>query len=75
MQTFTLPSAFATETLDSIVFYSQGGHPQGKAFLAAATVASNSGAVPEGGEYCLVMGLLTIVGCQFWLRRAAVTGN
>jgi hypothetical protein len=47
MQTFTLPSSFASETLASIEFTSTGdGNPDGKAFLAGATVLSG-GVVPE----------------------------
>ena len=43
MQTFTLPSAFATARITDIILTSSGGIPQGEPFLAAATVTTASG--------------------------------
>ncbi len=43
MQTFTLPSAFATQRITDIIFTSTGGIPQGEPFLAGATVTTASG--------------------------------
>ncbi len=43
MQTFVLPSAFASAKLTDIILTSSGGDPQGNPFLAAATVATASG--------------------------------
>ena len=43
MQTFTLPAAFATARITDIILTSQGGTPQGNPFLAAATVATQTG--------------------------------
>ncbi len=43
MQTFTLPSAFATARITDIILTSSGADPQGEPFLAAATVTTASG--------------------------------
>ena len=43
MQTFILPAAFATARITDIILTSEGAHPQGNPFLAAATVATSSG--------------------------------
>ncbi len=43
MQTFVLPSAFASATLTDIILTNVGGNPQGIPFLTAATVATTSG--------------------------------
>jgi len=57
MQTFTLPAAFQTATLEDITFTSLGiGSPDGKAFIAGATVVSAAG-VPEGGSTLALLGL------------------
>jgi hypothetical protein len=59
MQTFILPAAFQTATLEDILFTSQSvgaANPYGKAFLAGATVASPAG-VPEGGFTVTLLGL------------------
>ncbi len=42
-QTFTLPAAFASDTLTEIILTTNGGNPQGQAFLAAITVSTVSG--------------------------------
>ncbi len=51
MQTFSLPSAFATQTLEEIVSFSQAGggaaDPSANAFIAGATVSTT---VPDGGS-------------------------
>jgi hypothetical protein len=67
MQTFTLPDAFHTTTLENIQFFSTGiGNPDGKAFIAGATVASGSG-VPDGGTTfaLLGIGLMGLAGLRF----------
>jgi hypothetical protein len=57
MQTFTLPSTFQTATLEDIIFFSEGiGNPNGKTFIAGATVVSAAG-VPEGGSTLALLGL------------------
>jgi hypothetical protein len=70
MQVFTLPSAFANETLTDIRFTSAGGDPAGIPFLVAATVATPGGgggaAVPVPGAMLLVAIGATVVGA---LRR------
>ena len=43
MQTFNLPSGFATARITDIIITSAGGIPQGEPFLAAATVTTASG--------------------------------
>ncbi|HAB17134.1 MAG TPA: hypothetical protein PLX89_25935 [Verrucomicrobiota bacterium] len=67
MQKFTLPAGFSSETLTEIIFSSTGvGFPNGKPFLAAATVASTS--VPDTGG---TLGLLSLslVGMAWLTRR------
>ncbi len=43
MQTFVLPSSFATARITDIILTSSGGTPEGNPFLAAATVTTASG--------------------------------
>lgn len=62
MQTYDLPSAFATDTLQTIRFYDAApGFEQQYLFLSGVAVRSNgpSGAVPEPGEWAAfgVLGL------------------
>jgi hypothetical protein len=54
MQDFTLPSAFADETLDSIVFDSTGGYPIGEPFIAGATAFNG---VPDAGFSATLLAL------------------
>ncbi len=68
-QTFTLPAAFATDTLTKIVFTNSGGNPQGSPFIAAATVA----AVPEPASWALM--LLGGFGLSVWARRRRATAR
>jgi hypothetical protein len=77
MQTFTLPSNFAAETLTDIVFNSSGdGNPgDGKPFIAGATVFSGPSAVPENGQYCFFLGLLAVGAFKFCVSRREATAR
>jgi hypothetical protein len=69
MQTFVLPSSFATDTLSQIIFDGiNAGNPQGEPFLAAVTVAT----VPEPSSFVL-LGIIFSAGVAWrWLRRGGV---
>jgi len=62
-QVYTLPAAFAGQTLLTLRFNNTGGNPQGSPFIAAATVS----AVPEPAAWLLA--LAGAGGLAAWRRR------
>jgi hypothetical protein len=74
MQTFLLPSAFQTATLQDILFTSLSvgtPNPNGKALIAGATVAS-AGGVPDGGSTIALLSFgfgLLAAGTRKLVRR------
>ena len=72
MQDFILPSIFATETLDSIVFNSNLLGGDGQPFIAGATVLSSVvPSAPDGGITAGLLGLSVGVLTVFRRRLAA----
>lgn len=67
MQNFILPSIFASETLDNIVFASNLLGGDGQPFIAGATVLSSVSTVPDGGFTAGLLGLS--VGVLGLVRR------
>lgn len=74
LQVLSLPGAFASQTLEEIVFFTTapGGapNPYGKAFLAAVTVAVPTG-LPDAGS---TLGLLALAAGMLVSLRPRVTG-
>lgn len=66
MQSFSLPAAFANQTLTSVVFQSNNGGSNGIPFLAGMTVA----AVPEAGTWAMLLAGLGVIGAALRSREA-----
>jgi hypothetical protein len=73
MQTFVLPSGFASDTLTQIILSgTTAGFPQGEAFLAAATAQTvDAQTAPEPSSLTLLcIGALGFAGYGLWRRRS-----
>jgi len=67
MQVISLPAAFASATLEEIVFQPLGDNPGGRAFLVAGTVAAPENAVPDSASTCSL--LAVAIGGLCLVRR------